>query len=48
MRQSRLRYNSRRMNHPPQKLLIVDDDAVFTRVLARAMTSRGLTDWKSN
>lgn len=29
------------MDEPAQKLLIVDDDAVFARVLARALSSRG-------
>lgn len=31
------------MSSIPSRLLIIDDDAVFARVLARAMGSRGLT-----
>ncbi len=30
------------MNETPNKLLIVDDDATFTRILSRAMQRRGL------
>ncbi len=31
------------MSEQPHKLLIVDDDETFTRVLSRALTSRGFT-----